>query len=51
MLSCLFFTVGSLVFAVLWAWKEHSMQSAFGVASWMVAIAVLAVGWMQARFG
>jgi len=43
-----FFALGSLVFAVAWAWKKHDVQGAFGVASWATALAMLVVGWLQA---
>jgi hypothetical protein len=45
------FALGSIVFSTVWACKEHDIQGAFGVASWMCALAVLAVGWMQASLG
>ncbi|KAK4545580.1 hypothetical protein LTR36_002930 [Oleoguttula mirabilis] len=46
-----FFAVGSLVFAVAWAYKRHDVQGAFGVAAWVCTLAGLAVGWMQASLG
>ncbi|GME29295.1 Transcription factor c2h2 [Neofusicoccum parvum] len=47
-----FFVLGSTVFAVVWACKRgEDVQGAFGVASWMLTLAVLFVGWAQASLG
>lgn len=46
-----FFAIGSLVFAITWAYKRHDVQGAFGVAAWICALAGLAVGWLQASLG
>ncbi|KAH7032355.1 hypothetical protein B0J12DRAFT_582656 [Macrophomina phaseolina] len=46
------FVVGSSIFAVVWACKrEGDVQGAFGVASWLLTLAVLMVGWAQAALG
>lgn len=45
------FALASLVFGVLWAWKKHDVQGAFGVAAWICGLAVLSVGWLQAGLG
>ncbi|KAK5711950.1 hypothetical protein LTR17_018158 [Elasticomyces elasticus] len=44
----IFFAVGSIVFAIAWAWKKHDVQGAFGVAAWVCTLAGLVVGWLQA---
>ena len=46
-----FFAIGSLIFAVAWGTKRHDVQGASGIAAWMVALAVLIVGWLQAFLG
>jgi hypothetical protein len=46
-----FFALGSLIFAVVWGTKRHDIQGASGIAAWMVALAVLIVGWLQAFLG
>ena len=51
MLVTAFFAFGSLIFAVTWACKTHSIQGAYAVAAWMVSLAALAVGWLQAYIG
>lgn len=52
MLVMSFFVLGSSVFAVVWACKrDGDVQGAFGVASWMLTLAVLFVGWAQASLG
>ncbi|KAI4952405.1 hypothetical protein J4E91_002875 [Alternaria rosae] len=40
--------LGSVVFAILWTIKKDDVQGAFGVAQWVLGIAVLLVGGMQA---
>jgi hypothetical protein len=40
--------LGSVVFAILWTIKKDDVQGAFGVAQWVLGIAVLSVGGMQA---
>ena len=42
------FGLGSAVFAILWAVRKHDVQGAFGVAQWVLGIAVLLVGALQA---
>jgi hypothetical protein len=39
------------VFVIVWATKIHDVQGASGVAAWMVAFAILALGWLQAFLG
>ena len=46
-----FFTLGSLAFVIAWAAKRHDVQGASGIAAWIVALSVLAVGWLQAFLG
>lgn len=46
-----FFGLGSVIFVIVWATKIHDVQGASGIAAWMVAFAVLAVGWLQAFLG
>ncbi|CAN9201084.1 unnamed protein product [Alternaria alternata] len=40
--------LGSLAFAILWTIKKGDVQGAFGVAQWVLGLAVLLVGGMQA---
>ncbi|KNG46731.1 transcription factor c2h2 [Stemphylium lycopersici] len=40
--------LGSAAFAILWTIKKDDIQGAFGVAQWVLGIAVLLVGAMQA---
>ncbi|CAN9200328.1 unnamed protein product [Alternaria alternata] len=40
--------LGSLAFAILWIIKKGDVQGAFGVAQWVLGLAVLLVGGMQA---
>ncbi|EOA86604.1 uncharacterized protein SETTUDRAFT_153410 [Exserohilum turcica Et28A] len=40
--------LGSAAFAILWTIKKGDIQGAFGVAQWVLGIAVLAVGGIQA---
>lgn len=42
------FGVGSGVFAILWTVRENDVQGAFGVAGWIVTLAVLVLGALQA---
>lgn len=42
------FLLGSLAFGVCWAVFQHDTQGAFGVASYMVALASLVMGTLQA---
>jgi hypothetical protein len=42
------FGLGSAVFAVLWTIKKDDLQGAFGVAQWVLGVAVLLVGGLQA---
>jgi len=42
------FTLGSAAFAILWTVKKGDVQGAFGVAQWVLGIAVLLVGALQA---
>ncbi|KAL6702509.1 hypothetical protein ACN47E_001599 [Coniothyrium glycines] len=42
------FGLGSVAFAVMWAIKKDDVQGAFGVAQWVLGIAVLLVGALQA---
>jgi hypothetical protein len=42
------FGVGSGVFAVLWTIKKDDVQGAFGVAGWILTLAALVVGGLQA---
>ncbi|KAF1979017.1 hypothetical protein BU23DRAFT_577189 [Bimuria novae-zelandiae CBS 107.79] len=43
-----FFGVGSAVFAILWTVRENDVQGAFGVAGWIVTLAALVLGALQA---
>lgn len=43
-----FFGAGSAIFAILWTVKKDDVQGAFGVAGWIVTLAVLVVGALQA---
>jgi hypothetical protein len=45
------FALGSLAFVIAWATIEGDVQGASGIAAWIVALAVLAVGWLQAFLG
>ncbi|KAI4660125.1 uncharacterized protein J4E79_005929 [Alternaria viburni] len=40
--------LGSTVFAILWTVRQGDVQGAFGVAQWVLGIAVLLVGGLQA---
>ncbi|USP76320.1 uncharacterized protein yc1106_03594 [Curvularia clavata] len=40
--------IGSAAFAIMWTIKKGDVQGAFGVAQWVLAIAVLVVGGIQA---
>lgn len=42
------FGVGSAVFAILWTVKKNDVQGAFGVAGWIVTLAALVLGALQA---
>ncbi|KAF2848479.1 hypothetical protein T440DRAFT_480815 [Plenodomus tracheiphilus IPT5] len=42
------FGLGGAVFAILWAVKKHDVQGAFGIAQWVLGVAVLLLGGMQA---
>ncbi|KAE8864217.1 hypothetical protein PTNB73_05102 [Pyrenophora teres f. teres] len=42
------FGLGSMAFAILWTLKKGDVQGAFGVAQWVIGIAVLLVGGLQA---
>ncbi|KAF9732571.1 hypothetical protein PMIN01_09429 [Paraphaeosphaeria minitans] len=42
------FGVGSAVFAILWTIKKADVQGAFGVAGWLVTLATLVLGALQA---
>ncbi|KAJ4299981.1 hypothetical protein N0V90_005229 [Kalmusia sp. IMI 367209] len=42
------FGAGSAVFAVLWTIKKNDVQGAFGVAGWIVTLAALMLGGLQA---
>lgn len=42
------FGVGSAVFAILWTIKQNDVQGAFGVAGWVVTLAGLMLGGLQA---
>lgn len=42
------FGIGSAVFAVLWTIKKGDVQGAFGVAGWVVTLAGLVLGGLQA---
>ncbi|KAI0571197.1 hypothetical protein TUN199_10933 [Pyrenophora tritici-repentis] len=42
------FGLGSMAFAILWTLKKGDVQGAFGVAQWVLGIAVLLVGGLQA---
>lgn len=42
------FGVGGAVFAILWAVRKQDVQGAFGIAQWMLGIAVLLLGALQA---
>jgi hypothetical protein len=42
------FGIGSVVFAVVWTVTRRDVQGAFGVASWVVALAGLGMGGLQA---
>lgn len=42
------FGAGSAVFAVLWTVKKGDVQGAFGVAGWLVTLAALVLGALQA---
>ncbi|KAF1833858.1 hypothetical protein BDW02DRAFT_499688 [Decorospora gaudefroyi] len=42
------FGLGSAVFAVLWTVRQGDVQGAFGVAQWVLGVAVLMVGGLQA---
>jgi hypothetical protein len=44
----LFFGFGSGVFAILWTIKKQDVQGAFGVAGWVVTLAGLLLGGLQA---
>ena len=48
--SC-FFALGSLIFGVVWAYKKHDIQGAFGVAAWVCTLAGLLFGYLQACLG
>jgi len=43
-----FFGIGSCVFAILWTVKKGDVQGAFGVAGWVVTLAGLVLGSLQA---
>jgi hypothetical protein len=45
------FALGSLAFVIAWATIEGDVQGASGIAAWIVALAVLVVGWLQAFLG
>lgn len=45
------FALGSLVFGVVWACRQQDVQGAFGVAAWMVTVAGLGMGYLQACLG
>lgn len=42
------FSIGSGVFGILWTVKKDDVQGAFGVAGWIVTLAVLVLGALQA---
>jgi hypothetical protein len=42
------FGAGSAVFAILWTVKKNDVQGAFGVAGWLVTLAALLLGALQA---
>jgi len=42
------FSIGSGVFAILWTIKKGDVQGAFGVAGWILTLAALVVGGLQA---
>ncbi|KAL5381239.1 hypothetical protein DPSP01_007232 [Paraphaeosphaeria sporulosa] len=42
------FGIGSVVFAILWTVKKDDVQGAFGVAGWLVTLAALVLGALQA---
>jgi hypothetical protein len=44
----LLFVVGSLGIAVLWSVYEHSIQDAFTMASYVIAMAAMGMGTLQA---
>ena len=48
LLALLMFMLGSLAFGICWAVLEHDTQGAFGVSAYMVALAGLVVGTVQA---
>ena len=43
------FVLGSLVFGICWSIIGHDIQGAFGVSAWMLALAMLIVGTVQAQ--
>jgi hypothetical protein len=43
--------LGSLLFAILWALLEKSVQDAFAVSGWILSFAVVTVGFAQAMIG
>lgn len=43
------FALGSLVFGICWSVLKHDIQGAFGVSAWMLALAMIVVGTVQAQ--
>ena len=44
-----FFVLGSIIFAAVWACKRNGdIQGAFAVSGWIITLAALVVGWIQA---
>ena len=43
------FVLGSLVFGVCWSILKHDIQGAFGVSGWILALAMVLVGTVQAQ--
>ena len=48
LLGLVLFVIESLVFGVCWTIWEHDIQEAFAVAAYMVALAGLVAGTLQA---
>lgn len=45
------FVLASLLFGVFWSTFKHDVQGAFGVSAWILSLAVLTIGTLQANFG
>lgn len=43
------FVLGSLVFGICWSILKHDIQGAFGVSGWILALAMIVVGTVQAQ--